>query len=84
MVVTVLLRYCYGIVTVLLRYCYGIAKSEDGVYDWLKSGFSFDKDAEAPPPPPPNLDRLSLTIGCLNTFLQHNLSTIVQFPCKTH
>ena len=38
-IVTVLLRHCYGIVTVLLRYCYGIAKSEDGVYDWLKSGF---------------------------------------------
>ena len=50
MVVTVLLRYCYGIVTVLLRYCYGtvtallrhyygIAKSEDGVYVWLKNSF---------------------------------------------
>ena len=38
-IVTVLLRYCYGIVTALLRHCYGIAKSADGVYVWLKNTF---------------------------------------------
>ena len=51
-IVTVLLRYCYGIVTVLLRYCYGIAKSENGVYNWLKSGFYVVKMRRHPSPPP--------------------------------
>ena len=45
-IVTVLLRYCYGTVTVLLRHCYGIAKSEDGVYVWLKNFFVCGKGSE--------------------------------------